>query len=168
MGIDAYGRDSNCVHVLLMKLMEIEPLKALSPFCSGGQLMQTKTKTKPSQPVSLPFIIVRTTAAALPVSLQNPTSVCVCVFLTIPPSHTVYFTKEAIYDDVREIKLREREANRRRRWKEANFILAGNGWPEGRWCFCIPDARWKMGCRLDLYVSIRGDSGGTGGVPVHG
>lgn len=60
---------------------------------------------------------------------------CVCAFLRIPPSRTVYFTKEAIYDDVREIKRREREANRRRCWKEANFILAGNGWPEGRWLF---------------------------------
>lgn len=91
-----------------------------------------------------------------------------CVFLRIPPPHTVYITEEAIYDDVREIKLGEREANRRRCWKEANFILAKNGWPEGGWCFCIPDARWKMGCRLDFYVNIRGDSAGTGGVPVHG
>lgn len=66
------------VHILLMKLMEIEPLRALSPFCSGGQLMPTQRKTKPSQPVSLPFIIVRATAAALPVSPQNPPSVCVC------------------------------------------------------------------------------------------
>ncbi len=85
VGIGAYGRDINCVHVclmpayvLLVKLIEIEPLKALSPFCSGGQLMPTQTKTKPSKPVSLPFIIVRTTAAALPVSPQNPPSVCVC------------------------------------------------------------------------------------------
>lgn len=66
------------VHVLLMKLIEIEPLKALSPLCSGGQLMPTQTKTKPSKPVSLPFIIVRMTAAALPVSPQNPPRVCVC------------------------------------------------------------------------------------------
>ena len=67
------------VHVLLVKLMEIEPLKTLSLLCSGGQLMSTQTETKPSQPVSLPFIIVRTTAAALPVSPQSPPSVCVCV-----------------------------------------------------------------------------------------
>lgn len=65
-------------HALLMKLIEIEPLKALSPFCSGGQLMATQTKTKPSQTVSLPFIIVRTTAATLPISPQSP-QVCVCV-----------------------------------------------------------------------------------------
>lgn len=170
-----YGGDGNCarVHltclcnVALMKLMEIEPLKALSSFCSGGQLMPTQTKTKPSQPVSLPFIIVRTTAAALPVSPQNPPSACVCecVFLRIPQPHTVYFTKEAIYYDVREIKLGEREANTRRCWKEANFILAENGWPEGRRCFCIPDARGKIGCRLAFYVNIREDDGG---VPVHG
>lgn len=99
--------------------------------------MSTQTETKPSQPVSLPFIIVRMTAAALPVSPRSPPSVCVCVcvFLRIPPSQTVYFTKEAIYDDVREITLGEREENRRRCWKEANFILAASGWPEGRWLF---------------------------------
>lgn len=66
------------VHVLRVKLMEIESLKALSPFFSGGQSMSMQTKTKPSQPVSLPFIIVRTTAAVLPVSPQNPPSVHVC------------------------------------------------------------------------------------------
>lgn len=119
------------VHVLLMKLMEIEPLKALSPFCSGGQLVLTQTKTKPSQPVSLPFIIVRATAAALPVSPQNPPSVC--VFVSKNHSHRLklYFSKEAIYDYVREIKLRKTEENRRHCWKEANFILAEYGWPEG-------------------------------------
>lgn len=53
-----------------MKLMQIEPLKALSPLCSGGRL-QKQTKTKPPQSVCLPFIIVRPTAAALPVS-QHP------------------------------------------------------------------------------------------------
>lgn len=30
-------------HVLSVKLMEIEPLKALSPFCSGGQSVPTQT-----------------------------------------------------------------------------------------------------------------------------
>lgn len=66
------------VDVFLVKLMKIEPLKASSPFCSGRQ-----TKTKPPQSVSfLPFIIVRTTAAPLPVSQQTPPSVC--VFLKVP------------------------------------------------------------------------------------
>lgn len=36
------------LHALPMKLMEIEPLKALSSFCSGGQLMATQTETKAS------------------------------------------------------------------------------------------------------------------------
>lgn len=34
------------VYVLPMKLMEIEPLKALSPFCSGGRVMLMQTKAK--------------------------------------------------------------------------------------------------------------------------
>lgn len=65
-----------------MKLMQIEPLKALSPLCSGGRL-QKQTKTKPPQNVSLPFIIVRPTAAALPVS-QLPPPKCVRVSKDYP------------------------------------------------------------------------------------
>lgn len=62
--------------------MQIEPLKSLSPLCSGGRL-QKQTKTKAPQSVSLPFIIVRPTAAALLVS-QNPLpNLSVCVFRRI-------------------------------------------------------------------------------------
>lgn len=82
-------------------------------------------------------------------------------------SHTVYFTKEAIYADVSEINLREREANPRRCWKEEHFILAEKSWPKGQWSFYIPDARWKLCCHLDFFGNIGGDSGGTRGIPVH-
>lgn len=53
LGMVAYGPDSNRaralhvpLHSSLMKLMEIEPLKALSLLRSGGQSTPTQTKTK--------------------------------------------------------------------------------------------------------------------------
>lgn len=93
-----------------MKLMQIEPLKALSPLCSGGRL-QKQTKTKPPQSVSLPFIIVRPTAAALPVSQQPTTPKCVCVSKDYPLEGYVS-GREAFYDEVGEIK-EERGRNTR-------------------------------------------------------
>lgn len=64
--MDENNRSRLRTHILLMKLMEIEPLQVLSPLRSGGPFMPEQTKTKPSQPVSSPFITVRPTAAALP------------------------------------------------------------------------------------------------------
>lgn len=91
------------------KLVQIEPLKASSPLCSGGRLLE-QTKTKPPQRVSLPFIIVRTTAAALPVSQQN-TPKCACVSKNHPLE--VYISgRGAFYDEVGEIK-EERGRNTR-------------------------------------------------------
>ena len=75
--------------------------------------------------------------------------VCLCVFERIPPSHTVYFTKGAIYDDVREIKLREREANRRHCWKEENFYLGRERVARGSMVFlysrCLLENRLSSG-----------------------
>ena len=102
------------VHVLLMNLMEIGPLKTLSLFCSGGQLMPTQTKTEVPQPVFLSLIIVRTTAAALPASVCKN------------PSHCIVLQRRQ-FTMMGDLKLRKKEANTRRRWKEAHFILAEKG-----------------------------------------
>lgn len=80
---------------LLMKLMEIEPLKALSPFRSGGQFMQTQPKTKTSQPVAPLSVIVRRTAAALPVSPHNPPRVGVDA--SANPSVSLYASRRRLF-----------------------------------------------------------------------
>lgn len=89
------------------------------------------------------------------------------VFLRIPPPRTVYFTKEAIYDDAREIKLGEGEANGGRRLEGSKFYLGSEQVATGSTLvFVFQMLAWKMGCRLDFYVNIRGDSGGSAVVPV--
>lgn len=63
------------VHVWFVKMMEIEPLEALSSLRSRGTPDAVRTKAEPSKPVSAPFITVRTTAAAPPLIPPNASRV---------------------------------------------------------------------------------------------
>lgn len=113
----AWEGGSNCVRVLgthasACSAHEVDgdwAIKGIIIILLRGPIDGDANRDKSIQPVSLPFIIVRTTAGALPVSPQNPPSVS--LFLQIPPSYTVYFTMEPIYNDARKIKPRQTEAN---------------------------------------------------------
>lgn len=97
------------LHALPMKLMEIEPLKALSSFCSGGQLMATQTETKASN-LSLYHLSLLERQLEHSQYPRKIPQVCLCfcksLHLTSP-----YFTMEPIYNDARKIKPRQTEAN---------------------------------------------------------
>lgn len=69
---------------------------------------------------------------------------------------------EPIYNDARKIKPRQTEANATLMETFLFWWRMGGRRVDG--AFCIPDARWKMGCHLGFYVSTRGDSRG---VPAH-
>lgn len=167
MGLTAYGPNSNCVYlgIFACKCFAHEAdgdcnITGIITILFRGIIDGHANKDKTI--LTCLFAIYH----SLDDSCSNPcirtkSSKCVSVFLRIPLSHTVYFSKEAIYVDVWERQTQDAVE----RQKIVSWQTTEGHKVDG--VFCIADALLNMGCHLYFYANTRIDSVGTWGISMH-